>query len=143
MSDELQQMVASAIELLPLDANGNFVYHCESVSEAKALLKRVRHSQKQLKQAKKMVRVEEKNIRSAFSTKQAMVGANLGSAVHSLIFGRKASGKLNSLNRESLRLQKNQSLIPIENCVKSIDKMLLDLDRAVLQIGSWILQKEE
>lgn len=140
-SIELQKLMTQALDPLPKDDEGNLVCHCKTIAEGKMLLKLIRQSQKELKYAKKLLREEAKDVRSSFATKQAMVGTSLGSTVYSLLFGQKKRGRLNALNRESLRLQKMQSVLPLQEYAKIIDKVLLDLDQAVLQIENWLLHK--
>jgi hypothetical protein len=123
--------------------NNQVAVDIESIEDAKLHLKRIRLSQKQLRQIKKEVNHSIKVIRSSFTAQKAEVGKpTFKSGFLGGLIGKKKLGKMNALQKENLRRQQNAALSPYEHVVLLIDQSLLILDDLKLQLDNWLLENK-
>jgi len=114
-------------------------FNMETLPEAKNVLARIRHTQKELRLFKKDVNMEIKYIKSSYSAKKSDVQAGFFSSLS----GKRAAGSDRARKREKLRRQRLNDLMPYEATKRAIDGVLIELDRSKLQIQSWINENKK
>lgn len=118
------------------DGRLNLSFKWETPGEAKILLSKIRIMQKELRLVKKDLAFDIQSIRSGYITSKAKVGQGAGSAISSLLLGRKVVGRGNAWERESLRRQQISHLSPYESVKRLLDTILLELDKVKIKIES-------
>ncbi|MEJ5240073.1 MAG: hypothetical protein WHS87_02635 [Anaerolineales bacterium] len=106
--------------------------------EAKQHLAQIRLMQKQLRLVKKELNATIKMIRSNFAARKAQVGTGFGSGLMAGLAGKRTVGKMNVVARENLRREQMKALSPYESVSRTIDEILVQLDRIKIQIESSI-----
>ena len=108
----------------------------ETPDEAKTLLKKILLMQKELRLVKKDISATTKEIRSTFTAKKAEVGTGIGAGLMAGLLGKKTAGKSNAIDKENLRRQQVAQISPYEAIAGTIDNILIQHDKAKLQIES-------
>jgi hypothetical protein len=106
----------------------------ETPAEAKAQLNKIHLMQKELRLVKKDISITMKAIRSTFVAKKTEVGKGFGAGVMTGLFGKKAAGRSNAIEKENLRRRQVAELSPYEAVARTIDDVLVQLDKAKIQI---------
>ena len=109
--------------------------------EAKQELASIRHMQKQLRLLKKDIGITTKSIRSEFTAKNADIGTGLAAGLGAAIFGKKAVGKMNAVDRENLRRAQSKAVAPYEALSRTIDDIILKLDGIKLEMEKSMLSE--
>ncbi|GAB4574183.1 MAG: hypothetical protein Kow0077_19450 [Anaerolineae bacterium] len=114
-----------------------------SVAEAKLIKKRLTQMQRELRAIKSAINNEMKLIRAEYNSKIANVSSSMGSVVGSLIFGRKASGRFNAMEKQALREERDRVLAPYQDTKNTIDRIIIQLDSGKVTIDQWILSQSD
>lgn len=115
-----------------------------SPEEARQHLIEIRHMQKQLRLVKKDLNATMKVVRANFAAKRAQVGTGLGTGIMAGILGKKTVGKMNVIiKRENLRREQINALAPYEGVSRTIDEILVQLDRVKIQLEASLATESE
>jgi len=106
----------------------------DTVDEAMLLKKKIINQQKQLRQIKREINLDMKNIRASY--KQA--SDNVQPSFLSVFASRGASKKSVADQRRKLRAKRDRELEPYNNTKLTIDNILLQLDGAKLSLTEYI-----
>lgn len=107
----------------------------ETSREAKQQLAQLRQLQKRLRQVKREIGGEIKEIRAHYKAKVSQVGP-------SIFAGSKKTDQRRDVARQKrhLREEQDQSIAPYDQLRLGIDNILLELDEAKLEIQNWLEQ---
>ncbi len=120
----------------PLAQGNRITLQWDTPQEAKLLKARIIQIQKELRLVKKDIAITKRSINSAYTSKKTQVGKGAGAALAAGVLGRKTAGKMNVLNRDSVRLEQASAIAPYENVISMIDNLLVQLDRAKIELDS-------
>ena len=110
-----------------------------SVDEAKLAHKRMVQQQKQLRQIKKEINQDMKNIRAAYKEASDNVQPSASSSIFGGLFGKKGYAKGNvAQQRRDLRQRRDGTLEPYNQAKLTIDDLLIQMDGAKLSIKNYI-----
>ncbi len=113
----------------------------EDPEGARREMGRLRNMQKELLLAKKNIQVDITSLRSEYLGRKAKVGApSLSQGLMRGLLGARSTGKINTLNREAIRQQQFAAVQPYEEVKRIIDRLLLQIDQAKLQLDEAILK---
>ena len=125
----LQQIKELGLEHMEIKAS--------SIGEAKDTLRRIRNVQKQLRQIKRTINLDMKNIRSDYSQKTS-TAASTSSAIVGLLGKRKLAGQMRADEKRRLRMERDRTLQPYESIKLTIDDLLIQMDSAKDQLQAFI-----
>jgi len=110
------------------DGNGRFLFSAtvQTAAEAKEAKSDLILIQKKLKVIKRKSNQVKKDIRSLYTARRA----EISSPVTGLLFGAKAAGRANQVEKENLRREKEQALAPYDFVNSTIDELLLEIEDA-------------
>lgn len=106
----------------------------DGLQEAREQLSRIKYLKARLRELKRDINEDCRAIRSRSKAERAMVGKTLLSVLGGAAIGRRAMGSLNALKREELRLKQSKAIAPYEGHKRTIDAILIELDRAKSRI---------
>lgn len=106
-----------------------------NAEEAKLLAKQMTIMQKEITALKKDVSATMKDLRSHFTAEKTEVRAGL---ISSVFGGKKDQGQDRAKQKEKLRKEQEKVLAPYEAIGRSADDLLLQIDKAKLEIGKWL-----
>jgi hypothetical protein len=110
-------------------------------TDAKEVLRQVRNFQKSLRQIKREINLEMKNIRANYREKTSTAGEGLSTV--SMLFGKKKlAGSIRASAKRSMASERDQILAPYEKLKLDIDALLTKLDSLKTQLENYI-QKEK
>lgn len=125
----------SRIVALRIESFTNFTIN--TVKEAQSWLKSVRDTQKQLRQIKKEINLEIREIRAAYREKSSSAGA--GGAAFLYLSGKKRWARSYSATSKRMVAQDRDARIaPYEQLKIAIDQGLLMLDKVKVQLVEYI-----
>lgn len=114
-----------------------FTVTASNVAEAKAALADVRQKQKALRQIRARLNLDMKAIRAEYDQKKQNAGAG-GSALIGMFGKRRAAGQYRATAKRQVTAERDRRLQPYETLKMSIDDLLLQMDRAKIQIQQYI-----
>ena len=119
-------------------------FSASNLVEAKAVLVKIREAQGMLRQMKRSINVDMKQIRSEYA-QRAVSAASGTSAVLALLGKRGAAGRVRADEKRRLGHERDRELAPYNDLKLSIDDMLAQLGGAKLRTESFIeeLKAEE
>jgi hypothetical protein len=97
--------------------------------------------QKRLRLLKKDIGITTKSVRSEFTAKKADIGKGLTAGLGAAIFGKKAVGKMNAVDRENLRRAQSKAVAPYEALSRTIDDIIIKLDGIKLEMEKSVLSE--
>lgn len=112
-------------------------FRATTISEAKEELKRVQDIQGKLRQIKKEINTDLKEIRAHYR-QQSSNAASKSSTVVEIFGKRKLAGQMRADAKRQLRYNRDQIIQPYENIKLTIDDLLTQLNSAKGQINSFI-----
>ena len=104
-----------------------------SEAEAKEGLRKCRALQKDLRQIKKGISLEMKQIRAEYQSKVANAGSGIATAF-SLFGKRKVAGSIRADSKRAMRDERDRVLAPYDNVKGRIDNVIHQLDSVKLQL---------
>ncbi|MFN2289860.1 MAG: hypothetical protein ACK2UC_01595 [Anaerolineae bacterium] len=116
---------------------GSTSYDIGTVQEAKAALADVRIRQKELRQVKRDINFDLKQIRTEYKAKAETAGSG-GSLLFSVLGSRGSARSHRASARRGVRAERDRMLKPYEQAKSVIDELILALDKAKLQIQNFI-----
>lgn len=122
-------------ELVRVLDNGNIQIDVGSAAEAKLAIKQLRLHKKQLRLDKKAIAARIAQIRSEYRTESASRGSMFrgGGGLGKFIRG------VQRANRDGARSSKENAIAPLEREKMNIDRLLADIDAAIIKIEKYIL----
>lgn len=122
------------VENLVEPINGRMEW--SSTAEAKAHKARVAQVQKDLRRVKQEITAEIRAINSRYQTRKAMIGKSFTAGLAAAFFGSRRAGRINAINRDALRREQYDAVLPYQECKNHIDSILADLDRVTVHIDA-------
>jgi hypothetical protein len=119
------------------DEIGSRSYDIGTGQEAKAALAGVRYRQKELRQVRRDINFDMKQIRAEYKAKAETVGAG-GSLLFSVLGSHGSARSHRASARRGVRAERDRVLKPYEQANSVIDELILALERAKLQIQTFI-----
>jgi hypothetical protein len=116
---------------------GSTSYDIGTVQEAKAALADVRIRQKELRQVKRDINFDLKQIRTEYKAKAETAGSG-ASLLFSVLGSRGSARSHRASARRGVRAERDRMLKPYEQAKSVIDELILALDKAKLQIQNFI-----
>jgi len=114
-----------------------FSVSASSVDEAKRVKKQVTQTQKQLRQLKKEINLDMKNIRAHFKERTASAGST-SSGLLSIFGKRKTAGTMRAHAKRGVAKERDNALQPYERLKLHIDNLLLKADAAKDTLDDYI-----
>ena len=103
----------------------------ETIAEARSAVKKLRLRKEQLRQRKKVINLEMKDIRAKYRDK--LSGRT----------GRGFLGAIRKAGKESARAQRDRELRPLQDEKIKIDDFILQIDQAILRLEDFIQEVKE
>ena len=88
---------------------------------------RIRKYESELRILKKELVSHMRDLKSSFSSESAQVGSTVGSFLFRAVAGGRSAGRMNTLNRNSIRSQKLAALQPCERMKLFLDRFATEL----------------
>ncbi len=131
--------VKDALRLALPNGNNNVLPH--SLVDAKEALRRIRLAQASLRLIKKDLIANKRDIQSSATINKAKVGSGLGAVITTLAFGSRATRRVNSLTRASIRQRELHAIQPYLDSIREIDQHLFELDTFKVRVESWMSEQ--
>ncbi|MBW6474332.1 MAG: hypothetical protein K0B14_14500 [Anaerolineaceae bacterium] len=115
---------------IPSDSNEiNLSFEWETQAEAKIILSKIIIMQKELRLLKKEINSTIKSIRLKYSEDKSNVGTGFSS-----LFRNRTIGKLNSIQKQSIRKKELSEIEPYQNILRNIDGIMIELDKIKIKL---------
>lgn len=115
-------------------------YEITTPSQARTIKAELSQVQKDLRQLKKEIDLDIKQIRAVYTQKLA-TAAQTSSGLLSVLGKRAAAGSLRADEKRRLVRERDRTIQPYANLKLAIDAQLLELDRTKAQIDQFIVQQ--
>lgn len=107
----------------------NLTFEWENPEEAKLILSKIIIMQKELRLLKKDINATIKTIRLQYSEDKSNIGTGFSS-----LFRNRTIGKLNSIQRQSIRNKELSEIEPYQKILRDIDGIMIELDKIKIKL---------
>lgn len=137
-STTFQQRVSDILGIQPQNGRWRMTFSADTAAELKRLLVRIRQQQKELRQLKAEVVTDIRNLRAQYDAKAAAVQPSAMS-----IFGGKGFFKQKAAaDKRNIKATRDRATAEMESMKTTIDDLLIQLDRAKLDITDEIARQQ-
>lgn len=137
-STTFQQRVMDILGVQSQNGRWHMTFSAETTAELKRLLPRIRQQQKELRQLKAEVVTDIRNLRAQYDAKAATVQPS----AMSIIGGKGFFKQKAAADKRNIKASRDRATAEMESMKTTIDDLLIQLDRAKLDIADEITRQE-